>query len=190
MYHQLLSHIKRYVNLTPQEEQLLCEHIQLIKVKKKDCLLEPGKICQGNYFVVNGLVRLYFVNPKLNEQIIQFGIENWWITDQDSLMNQKPSNCYLQAIEPSELIFFPEKSRAALFEQIPRLESYFRMMLQIVYVATQRRIGMIFTQTEEERYRGFVSLFPGFVQRVPQYMVASYLGLTPQYISRLRAKKV
>jgi CRP-like cAMP-binding protein len=133
-------------------------------------------------------MRLYFINPKLNEHIIQFGIEKWWIADADSLANRKPSGCYLQAIEPSELLLFPEKKQAMLFEAIPHLESYFRMMMQIVYIAAQRRIGFIFNQTEEERYRSFVSQFPGFVQRVPQYMIASYLGLTPQYISRLRAK--
>lgn len=189
MYPELLGHIKRYVSLSSQEEALLCEIIQPVSLKKKGILLEPGKICTGSYFVVKGCMRLYFVNHKLNEQIIQFGIENWWIADQDSLMTQKPSNCYLQAIEASELLFFPLKQQTILFEQIPRLESYFRIMMQTVYIAAQRRIGFIFNQTEEERFRTFVSRFPAFAQRVPQYMLASYLGLTPQYISRLRAKK-
>lgn len=190
MYPELLGHIKRYVSLIPEEEALLCDNIQFVSVKKKGILLEPGKICTGSYFVAKGCVRLYFVNQKLNEQIIQFGIENWWIADQDSLVNQKPSNCYLQAIEASELLFFPANKQQILFEQIPRLESYFRIMMQTVYIAAQRRIGFIFTQTEEERFRTFVDRFPAFAQRVPQYMLASYLGLTPQYLSRLRAKKV
>jgi CRP/FNR family transcriptional regulator len=188
MYPELLIHIKRYVSLTPAEEQLLCNHIQPVSLKKKAFLLGPGKVCPGNYFIVKGCMRLYFINNKLNEHIIQFGIENWWISDADSLLNGKPSNCYLQAIEASELLILPAKKQAMLFEAIPRLESYFRIMIQIVYVAAQRRIGFIFNQTEEERYRSFVSQFPGFAQRVPQYMIASYLGLTPQYISRLRAK--
>ena len=190
MYSELLNHIKKYVKLTPEEEQLLCENIELKKVNKKEFLLEPGKMCAGNYFVVKGCVRLFFVNNKLNEQIIQFGIENWWIADQDSLMNKQPSNCYIQAIEASELLLLTEKSRIMLFEKIPHLESYFRIMMQIAFVASQRRIGFIFNQTDEERYRHFAKLFPGFMQRVPQYMLASYLGFTPQFLSRLRARKI
>jgi CRP-like cAMP-binding protein len=190
MYPQLLAHIKRYVQLIPQEEQLLCDKLELIKLKKKAFLLEPGEHCKGNYFVVKGCMRQFLVNNKLNEQIIQFGIENWWIADQDSLMANKPSNCFIQAIEASELLLLPEKSRSALFESIPKLESYFRIMMQTAFVASQRRIGFIFNMTDEERYRHFARLYPDFMQRVPQYMLASYLGFTPQFLSRLRAKKI
>jgi CRP/FNR family transcriptional regulator, anaerobic regulatory protein len=190
MYPELLSHIKRYVQLSAQEEQLLCDTVELIRLKKKQVLLEPGKLCRGNYFVLKGCLRQYFVNSKLNEQIIQFGLENWWIADQDSLLNRQPTTTCIQAIEESEVLLLPESKQALLFEQIPRLESYFRMMMQKAFVASQRRIGFIFNQTEEERYRYFAKLYPDFLQRVPQYMLASYLGFTPQFLSRLRAKKI
>ncbi|ASU34677.1 Crp/Fnr family transcriptional regulator [Mucilaginibacter xinganensis] len=190
MYPELLNHIKRYTSLSPAEEQLLCEKLEPLQLKKKDFLLEQGKHCRGNYFVIKGCLRLYFVNKKLNEQIIQFGIENWWITDYDGLMNKQPSSCYIQAVEASYVLFLSEKEQAVLFERIPRLESYFRIMMQKAYVASQRRIGFIFNQTEEERYRHFSSRFPEFMQRVPQYMLASYLGFTPQFMSRIRAKKL
>lgn len=190
MYPELLNHIKRHVQLTPDEEALLCDKLEFVTVKKKAFLLEPGKLCKGNYFVVKGCLRQYFVNNKLTEQITQFGIEGWWIADQDSLMTGQPSNCYIQAIEPSQLLLLTEKDRALLFEQVPRLETYFLAMMQKAFVAAQRRIGFIFNMTDEERYRHFTKLFPAFVQRVPQYMLASYLGFTPQFLSRLRAKKV
>jgi len=190
MYPELLNHIKKYVKLTQEEELLVCETLELKKVKKKEFLLEPGKICQGNYFVVKGCIRLYFLNSKLNEQITQFGIENWWIADHDSLLNHQPSACYLQAVEPSTLLLLPEKKRVDLFRNIPGLETYFMIMMQKAFVAAQRRIGFIFNQTDEERYRSFSSQFPDFMQRVPQYMLASYLGFTPQFLSRLRAKKI
>lgn len=189
MHPELLAHIKKYIQLTPQQEQLLCEKVELKKLKKKELLLEPGKHCTGNYFVVTGLMRQFIVNNKLNEQIIQFGLENWWIADQDSIMTGKASECYIQAVEASELLFLTEKNRIALIEQMPELESYFRMMMQKAFVAAQRRIGFIFNQTEEERYRHFSGQFPEFMQRVPQYMLASYLGFTPQFLSRIRAKK-
>jgi CRP/FNR family transcriptional regulator len=109
MYPELLSHIKRFVQLTPGDEQLLCEKLEPKTLKKKEFLLEAGKHCLGNYFVVKGCLRLFFVNNKLNEQIIQFGIENWWIADQDGLMSKRVSNCYIQAIEPSEILLLNEK---------------------------------------------------------------------------------
>jgi CRP-like cAMP-binding protein len=189
MYPELLNHIKRYVQLSEAEEQLLCDKVELKKLKKKEFLLEPGKLCKGDYFVLTGLVRQYFVNKKLNEQIIQFGLESWWITDQDSLLNKQPSTCYIQAIEASEVLLLHEKDREEIFEQIPKLESYFRIMMQRSFVASQRRIGFIFNMNDEERYRHFSKLYPAFMQRVPQYMLASYLGFTPQFLSRLRAKK-
>ena len=190
IYPELLSHIKRYVQLDEHEEQLLCDSLELIKLKRRQFLLEPGKMCKGNYFIVKGCLRQYFVNQKLNEQIIQFGLESWWIADQDSLLNKQPSTTYIQAVEVSEILLLPETCRDMLFEKIPKLESYFRIMMQKAFVASQRRIGFIFNQTEEERYRHFAKLFPDFLQRVPQYMLASYLGFTPQFLSRLRAKKV
>jgi CRP-like cAMP-binding protein len=189
MYPELLAHIKRYVQLESYEEQLLCDSIELKILKKKEYLLEAGKLCKGDYFIIKGCLRQFYINKKLNEQIINFGLENWWIADQDSLLNKQPSTTNIQAIEASELLFLSEKNKTILFEKIPRLESYFHIMMQKAFVASQRRIGYIFNQTEEERYRHFSSLFADFMERVPQYMLASYLGFTPQFLSRLRAKK-
>jgi len=189
MYQELLDHIKKYVQLDPRQQQQFCEKLECVKLKKKAFLLEPGKLCKGNYFIIKGCVRQFLINQKLNEQIIHFGIENWWIADQDSLLNNQPSACYIQAIEETELLLIREEDRIGLAKEIPLLETYFRIMMQKSFVASQRRIGFIFNQTEEERYRHFSKLYPGFVQRVPQYMLASYLGFTPQFLSRLRAKK-
>lgn len=190
MYPQLLAHIKRYVQLTPAEEELLCSKMKLLNVKKKAFLLQPGKMCEGNYFVLKGCVRQYIITNKLTEQILHFGLENWWIADQDSLLNKQPSTCYIQTIEASELLLLTEPDMIFLFQQIPALESYFRIIMQKAFVAAQRRIGYIFNMNDEERYRNFARLYPDFLQRVPQYMLASYLGFTPQFMSRLRAKKV
>jgi CRP-like cAMP-binding protein len=189
MYPQLLTHIKRYVVLTPQEEQLLCDNIELQKLRKKEFLLEPGKICKGNYFILTGLVRQYMITNKLTEQIVQFGLESWWIADQESLLTGKPSYYYLQAIEPSEILFLNESKRVSLCEAIPHLESYLRIMMQKSFVATQRRVNFMLHLTDEERYNFFARSYPDFMQRVPQYMLASYLGFTPQFLSRIRAKK-
>ncbi|RFZ82041.1 Crp/Fnr family transcriptional regulator [Mucilaginibacter terrenus] len=190
MYPELIAHMKRYIKLTPEEEVLTCSRLELKKFKKKEIILEPGRHCQGNYFVLSGLLRQYYVNTKLNEQIVQFALESWWIADQESLLNKTPAATYIQTIEASEVLLLPERNRELLFKQVPALETYFRLMMQKSFVAAQRRIGFIFNQTDEERYRYFSDLFPAFIQRIPQYMLASYLGFTPQFLSRLRAKKI
>ncbi len=189
MYPQLLAHIRRYVDLTSDEEKSLCEKMELLKLKKKTFLLEPGKLCKGNYFVLTGLVRQYIITKKLSEQIIAFGLESWWIADQESLFNKQPATCYIQTLEPSEVLFLNESNREILFKEIPKLEKYFRLMMQKSFVAMQRRVGFMLNQNDEERYHFFAKAYPDFMQRVPQYMLASYLGFTPQFLSRLRAKK-
>jgi CRP/FNR family transcriptional regulator len=190
IYAQLIAHINRHVQLTTAEEMLLCDSLHLQKFKKKQLILEPGQHCKGEYFVLTGLLRQYYINAKLNEQIVQFALESWWIADHDSLANHVPAGTCIQALEASEILLLPARDKDRLLEQIPKLETYFRIMMQRAFVASQRRIGFIFNQTDEERYRYFSAMFPGFVQRVPQYMLASYLGFTPQFLSRIRGKKV
>ncbi|MEO6150768.1 MAG: cyclic nucleotide-binding domain-containing protein [Mucilaginibacter sp.] len=189
MYPELLKHIKTYISITSDDEQLITDSFALVKLKKKELLLEPGKICKGHCFVVRGCMRMYFINNKLTEQITHFGLENWWIADYDSLLNQKPSVYYMQAVEACELLLISPQNRDLLLKAIPQLETYFRIIFEKAAISAQRRIHFISGMSDEERYRDFSRLFPWFIQRVPQYMVASYLGFTPQFLSRIRAKK-
>jgi CRP/FNR family transcriptional regulator len=189
MYIDLLQHIRKFVVLTDEEADLICSKLKTVSVNKKDFLLKPGKICKANYFVSKGLLRLYFINKKELEQITHFGLEGWWITDFDSLDTQKPSHFYIQAVEDAEVIAWDVAMQEELTKAIPQLETYFRKVLQRAYAASQRRIEFIYTYSDEERYRNFSTSFPGFIQRIPQYMLASYLGFTPQFLSKIRAKK-
>ncbi|RCH55794.1 Crp/Fnr family transcriptional regulator [Mucilaginibacter hurinus] len=190
MYPKLFTHIKKHVSLTDADEALITNKLTLTKLRKKTFILQPGKICQGNYFILKGCVRMYFVNKKLTEQITQFGLENWWLADYDSLYNQKPSTYYLQAVEDCELLLLTPQHETELISAIPQLQTYFRNMFEKSVIAAQRRIHYISSMNDEELYREFSRLFPEFIQRVPQYMLASYLGFTPQFLSRIRAKKV
>ncbi|MDB5117601.1 MAG: Crp/Fnr family transcriptional regulator [Mucilaginibacter sp.] len=185
----LIDHIKKYVQLTEADIALITQHLVTTHVKKKEYVLMPGKACNANYFVVKGCLRLYFINRKEQEQITHFGIENWWITDYDSLDTQKPSRFYIEAVENTEIIALDWRVQEELTRAIPQLETYFRKVVQTAYAAAQRRIEYIYGYTDEERYRNFSKLFPGFVQRIPQYMLASYLGFTPQFLSKIRAKR-
>ncbi|RVU03196.1 Crp/Fnr family transcriptional regulator [Mucilaginibacter limnophilus] len=189
MYPELVAHIRRFIEFSEEDAEKLANCFIPVKPKKKELLLEPGKLCKGNYFVIKGCMRLYFVNDKLTEQITQFGIENWWIADNDSLLSRKPSRYYLQALEDSELLLLTPQNHNKLLTPLPNFETYLRIMYEKALVASQRRVEFILCLTDEERYRMFSELNPAFIQRVPQYMLASYLGFTPQFLSRIRAKK-
>jgi CRP/FNR family transcriptional regulator len=186
----LTDHIQKYVDLTGAEQQLICSAVTVKTVKKKSFLLEPEHICKELYFVSKGCLRLYFINKKLNEQITLFAIENWWMTDYESLDGGRPSSYYMQAVENSEIISISKTKLDELFATIPKLERYFRIVQQRAFAATQTRIKYIYSMSDEERYHHFSSRFPAFMQRVPQYMLASYLGFTPQFMSKIRAKKL
>lgn len=189
MKDNLIVHINKFVKLDEQEASLVCEDVSLIKVKKKQFILKADEICRANYFVSKGCMRLYFINRNGQEQITQFGLEDWWITDYSSLETGQPSIYYIQAIEDAELISLSKKTMEELLQKVPKLERYFRIIFQKAHTASMRRFEYLRDQTDEERYRQFVSLFPGFVQRIPQYMLASYLGFTPQFLSKIRGKK-
>ena len=188
MYAALLAHIARYVALTPAEAQVVGDYFTCQTVPRKACLLEAGRPCPASYFVLQGCLRLYFLTEKGTEQITQFALENWWLTDYNSLVSQRPSLFSIQAVEPTTVAVLDYPRQEALLAQVPALERYFRLMLQRVAAANQTRWVYFYGQSLEERYQHFSTTFPGFVQRVPQYMLASYLGCTPEFLSKVRAK--
>lgn len=188
MYPELLAHIARYVALTPAETQVVGEHFTQLVVPRKAYLLEPGQPCPANYFVLQGCLRLFFITEKGAEQTTQFALENWWLTDYSSLLSRQPSLFYIQAVEPTTVAVLDYARQEALLAQVPALERYFRQLLQRTAAANQTRWVYHHGQSLEERYRFFCTAFPGFVQRVPQYMLASYLGCTPEFLSKIRAK--
>jgi CRP/FNR family transcriptional regulator len=189
MYSPLYNHIKRFTEISPSEQEILGALLISSSYKKKAFLLEAGEVCRANYFVVKGCLRLYFIDIKGAEQTTQFAIENWWISDLTSFLFQKPSDCYIQAAEATEVIVIEHRHYDELFNRLPKLEKYFRLIFQKLHQASQVRIKYLYSQTAKERYINFNKQFPEFVQRVPQYMLASYLGFTPEFLSKIRAKK-
>jgi CRP-like cAMP-binding protein len=185
----LANHINRFTSLSSSEKDLLSEYIQFSDVKNKEYLLKAGQVCQANYFVVKGCFRMYSHTDKGTEQIIQFGIDNWWIADYTSFESKQASLFNIQALESGVVGALNRQVQDSLFSRLPKLERYFRYVLQRAYAATLMRVHFIFSESGEERYRNFNSSFPEFVQRIPQYMLASYLGFTPEFLSKIRAKK-
>lgn len=186
----LLNHIQKFVSLEPEEIDLLESSILSSKVKKKDHLLKEGQICHTMYFIAKGCARQYIINSKGIEQTLQFGIENWWITDYISYHNNIPSHFYIQAVENCEIVVLEKNVLESILVQIPKLERYFRIVSQKSFGAAQMRIKFLFTMSAEERYNHFKNQQPDFVQRVPQYMLASYLDFSAEFMSKIRAGKV
>jgi len=188
MYQELIDHIRKFVALTDAEAEVLPGYIQVHSIKKKAYLLKEGQVCRWNYFVGKGCLRMFCINEKGTEQITQFGIENWWLSDYMSFDRQTASGFNIQAIEDAEVYAIAYEQQAALFTALPQMESYFRIVFQKAYAAWQVRLKYLYDFSKEENYLHFTGSFPGFVQRIPQYMLASYLGFTPEYLSELRKK--
>jgi CRP/FNR family transcriptional regulator len=188
MYEPLLAHIARYVPLTEAEAALLVSYLRVQTLGRKELLLREGQVCTANYFVLRGCLRTFLTTEKGSEQTVQFGIENWWQTDYTSLETGQPAQFTIQAVEATEVVVFGRPIQEDVFRQLPQLERYFRLILQRMMAATQFRFKFLYTLSGEARYHHFNDAHPGFVQRVPQYMLASFLGFTPEFLSKIRAQ--
>ena len=190
MLENLKNHIARFVEIDEQDYAEILPYFRVVQAKKKQNLLTEGKVCKSNYFVSKGCLRLFFVNEKGIEQTIQFALENWWIADYTSFSSQKPSGFYIQAVERSEVLALDFVSQEEMLHRFPQMERYFRLVHQRAHAATQFRIKFLYSLSKEEFYNHFNKLYPEFVQRIPQYLLASFLGLTPEYLSEIRGRKI
>ena len=189
MFAPLITHVRKFVPLDDEEAAVLTTALRYKKAKKKELLLREQQVCTANYFVLSGCLRMYFIREDGVEQITQFAIENWWMTDFQSFEGQHPSRFYIQAIEPTELAILDRDAFSAICDRLPSMDRYFRLVVQRAFAAAQQNLFFIYSSTGEERYRRFSTSFPQFVQRIPQFMVASYLGFTPEFISKIKSRR-
>lgn len=186
----LKAHITKFIDLDGNQADLLDSFFTAEPVRKKQHLLEAGQPASKLFFVSKGLLRLYVITSKGTEQTHQFVIENWWLSDYLAFHNNEVSVFYIQAVENSEVIAIEKRDLEKLLLEIPNLERYFRLCYEKSVGAAQRRIQYLFSMSAEERYRNMSSQFPDFVQRVPQYMLASYLDFSAEFLSKIRAGKI
>ena len=176
---------------TTEEEFDYCKTLFLPKkLRKRQYLLQEGDVCKYQAFVEKGMLRSYIIDEKGTEHILQFASEGWWIADLSSYLTGDSSLFNLEALEDSELLLLSKPSWDKLMEAIPGFEHYFRIIIQNHLITTQKRLMQSHTETAEEKYLKFTQTYTDCIQRVPQRMIASYLGISRETLSRLRNKLV
>ncbi|SEP38250.1 Crp/Fnr family transcriptional regulator [Mucilaginibacter sp. OK283] len=188
MYEIFQRYIDNRVILTDAEKDRVRSVAVIKKIRKRQYLLQEGDIWKYDAFVSAGCLRTYSVDEKGNEHIIGFSIENWWSGDRESLLSGEPSRFNIDAIEDSELVLFTHNNFEMLRREIPLFDQMVNNILNKSFVTQQNRINATLSYTAEEKYLYFVKKYPEFALRVPQSMIASYLGMTPETLSRIRTQ--
>ena len=186
MFNLLRTHIEKRVQLTGEEFDVITKFFKPKKLRKKQFLLHEGEVCKNIGFVNSGCLREYTIDNKGSEHIIQFAIEDWWISDPNSFLSGLPSTYNIDVLEDSEVLLLEKSERENLLDSCPKMERFFRILIEANFVATQRRISDSLSTTAEERYLKFVKTYPKLIEQVSQNHIASYLGITPQSLSRIR----
>lgn len=186
MFEILLNNIAEKIRLAPEEEAQLKTWFTPKKLRKKQYLLQEGETCKYLAFAEKGLLRLYSVDDKGLEHMIQFALEGWWIVDIYSFLTGEASAYNIDALEDAELLMISRDNFEEMMLTLPKMERYFRILFQNNIIAKERRLASAITYGAEERYSQFAQSHPHIVQRIPQNLIASYLGITPETLSRIR----
>jgi CRP-like cAMP-binding protein len=186
----LIAYISKFIELSDEEIQILLSKIKYRKYKKGQYLLQQEDICNYNTYILSGCTKTYHLDQEGNEHIIHFCVEDWWSADLGSFVSQEPADYNIQCIEDTEVLQFSYANQEELFREIPKLERLFRKMIERALVAAQKRIIRNFSMTAKERYQYFKSQYPSIEQRIPQYMIASYLGITKEFLSKIKSQLI
>ena len=186
----LRNHIQKIAPLSDEELDSVLSFFKVQRLKRKELVLQEGQKCKSLFFVAKGCMRLFFFDDKGAEQTIQFAIETWWMTDLHSFNTKCEAAFNIQAIEETDVICIEKDRLEQMLLQHPAMDKYFSVIYQRAYAASLLRVKYIFSMSKEEFYDLFSTSYPAFLQRIPQYILASFLGFTPEYLSELKKKKL
>ncbi|MDO6759244.1 Crp/Fnr family transcriptional regulator [Tamlana sp. 2_MG-2023] len=184
----LLNYIKNHVALTEAEEAILTSKVSYRKYLKGQFIVQQGDVCKYECFVISGCTKTYFVDDEGQEHIVMFSVEDWWTSDIGSFITQTPADFNVQCLENTELIMFSSDIIEDLYIEIPKLERFFRRIIERALVASQKRIIRSFSLSAKDRFLYFRNQYPQIEQRIPQYMIASYLGITKEFLSKIKSQ--
>jgi CRP-like cAMP-binding protein len=188
MYELFLQKLRETVGFNEDELVMMKKHFTPKKLRKKQYLLQEGDVCKFIAFVEKGALRMYSIDDKGGEHILQFAMEGWHIADLYSFLTGEASTYNIEAMEDCELVLISKQAHDELLDKLPKYERYIRLQITNAYIAMQRRLTSIISMPLDERYANLNKDYPHIVQRVPQHMIASYMGLTPETLSRVRRK--
>jgi CRP-like cAMP-binding protein len=183
---QLIKYFEGYIPLNVEETKLLEPRARFRHIKRRQMILQEGFVCKHYTFVVEGCFKMYGVDDKGYEHNIQFAAEGDWIADIGSFHSQKPSRLFIEAIEPSEIIQIEQQDLYFLYINIPKLDRIFKVIIENKFVELQNRVLQTFSSTAEQRYLSFLEQYPHLTNRLPNTQIASYLGITPEFLSKIR----
>lgn len=182
----VINHLEQFIALTADERQLFDDKFAQRKVKRKEKLLKEGEVCKHYSFIISGCFRMYGVDERGYEHNIQFACENDWIMDIGSFHTKKPSKLFIESIEPSVVLQIEQKDLYFLYLNIPKLDRIFKVLIENKYVELQERVLQNFSSTAQQRYLAFLEQYPMLSNRLPNIHIASYLGITPEFLSKVR----
>lgn len=189
-FQPLLDYINRIVDLTEEEERLLTSFISTRKLLKGQYFLQQGDVCKFSGFVISGCTKTFYVDDEGQEHVVMFSIEDWWTSDMGSYITQKPADFNVQCLENTELIQFSYENQQQMMQEIPKLERFFRIIVQRALVASQKRIVRNLSMSAKDRFLFFRKEYPKIEQRIPQYLIASYLGITKEFLSKIKSQLI
>ena len=184
----ILQNIAKHVSLTPEEETLFLYKTETKQFKAKSILLSAGEIATCTYFVNSGILRSFNINDNIIEHVLHFACEGWWIGDMYSYISEKPGNLFIEILEDAEVVIITKENQQQLYQEIPKLERFFRILAENSLVSHQERLMDNLSLTAEERFEKFCSKYPTLIQKVPQKHIASYIGVTPEFFSKMKAR--
>ena len=185
----VIEYISRYVDLDDDEIVHFKSFLKMKKVRKRQFIVQPGFVCKHKSYVVKGAFRAYLVDSEGREHTLAFAIEDWWISDYTSLIYQEPATLFVEALEDSVLIQIEYEDEQLFLKEIPKLEKFERIITQRSLAFQQKRLLSNFIMTAEERYDEFMDKYAAIAKRVPQYALASYLGFSKEYLSKIRNRR-
>lgn len=184
----ILDNITKIVTLTSEEQAFFLSKTEIKKFKEKTILQNAGQVCKESYFVHSGLLRSFNINDNIVEHVMSIACEGWWISDMYSLLSQKPGNLFIEVLEDAEVVVLSKENQEKLYLEIPKLERFFRILTENSLVANQERLMDNLSLTAEDRFEKFCRKYPTLIQKVPQKQIASYIGVTPQFFSKMKAR--
>ena len=185
-----LDNMRKHIRLSEEEEAVVISKLRPVNLKRREHLLKQGQVARDLAFVMEGCLRAYALDDNGFEHILQFAPAGWWISDMSSVISRRESLLNVDAIKPSEVLLLSREDQLSLFDEVPKLERYFRVLTENGLVSSRMRLIENLSLTARQRYLRFCQTYPNLINEIPQKYIASFIGVTPEFLSKIRGEKL